>query len=221
MRAVSGNKVEAPIANVFECGLIPRDLPQISTCKGKCDENTVSAFAVASDWSHFYGGFRTGRLCEFEPQCDFFSIPHLCLGTTTEPQPDRQFISGAGSENPDRDADAEQGPQVSSRVRESRFDRGRQRRDEDADLLQRLGHARNWRWNGRDHSAAEFDRHFDRGYLRRESETTGVARRCARHVERKELAEKYAAGGQSGRQDVQKISIITITNFRPVTDCHF
>src|SRR5271156_3610031 len=119
MRAALGNKVEAPIANVFECGLIPRDLPQISTCKGKSGENTISVVAVASDWSHFCSGFRTGRLRKFEPQCDFFSISHLCLGATSEPQSDRQFISGARSENPDQHADAEQGPQVGSRVRES------------------------------------------------------------------------------------------------------
>src|ERR1700691_3736136 len=104
MRAALINKVEAPIANkMFAYGRILRDLPQISTCKGKSDENTISALAVASDCSHFYSGFRTGCLRKFEPQCDFFSISHLCLGTTTESQPDRQFISGAGSENPDRD----------------------------------------------------------------------------------------------------------------------
>ncbi len=38
----------------------------------------------------------------------------------------------------------------------------------------------------------------------------GLARRRSRHLERKELAEKYAAGGQSGRQDVQEISVVAL-----------
>lgn len=164
--------------------------------------------SLASDWSHLYSCFGARCLRNFEPQWKFLPVSYLCLGTTAEPQPDRQFNPGPGSEEPDQHAIADQGPQVGSRDRKSGCGRGRQRRAEDADLLQCLGHARDRWWNGRDHPRTKCCRDFDRGYLRRESQRNGLARRRSRHVEPEELAEKHAAVRQSGRQDVQKISIL-------------